>query len=351
VAVASGDVTEPAIAPPPRILFIHVMKTAGTTLLTELRTVLPPESVWPADTARSGPDSEEHWLGMRQYASLSALMDLPVAVRTRLSLVAGHHPYALRSVLDGWSETEPWSVITLLRDPVARTLSHLGQLQRGQPEGDRMSLEAIYDEPWYLDRFLRDHQTRVFSMTMAEALAPRTDQLLLAELLEQVIPPSARAPDRARLLAMGAGPDSPVDILARLANELIAMGVDLNDVVDGHEKLRQRPEYAIPTQATPQLMLDASLTRPSPVDGDRLAQAKANLAACAVLGITEDYAGFVADLNTTLGLDCPAGGWRNAGDARQRQVPASFRARIRRDNALDEELVSTARDLIEARRR
>lgn len=87
-----------------------------------------------------------------------------------------------------------------------------------------------------------------------------------------------------------------------------------------------------------------------PVDAERLARAKANLASIELVGLQHDLGGLLAELQRRYG-------WtfrhqyhhRQAGDAPD--VPASFRRRIAEDNPADQELWATAVELVEERRR
>jgi hypothetical protein len=96
--------------------------------------------------------------------------------------------------------------------------------------------------------------------------------------------------------------------------------------------------------------LDGALTRPSDVDQARLADAKRNLERCVVVGVTEDYGGFIRDLNRTCHVECAAEGWSNASDPSPYRLSTSFERRMKEDNRLDLELYETASELISSRR-
>jgi hypothetical protein len=102
--------------------------------------------------------------------------------------------------------------------------------------------------------------------------------------------------------------------------------------------------------AVPYLVANASMARPSPVDHGRLQDALASLTRCAVVGLTSDYPGFVADVNRVVGLDCDAGGWANRSAPLVDEPPRSFIRRVEEDNRLDMELYAAATDLVAYRR-
>ncbi len=294
-----------------------------------------------------------NWQTISDYMSLAPLAAMTPEHRRRLSLVAGHFPYAAAELLhEGRDDVGgEWVRVTLLRTPVERTLSFLRQCQRHRPELRDQPLEAIYDDPWYFDRFLRDHQTRVFSMTLDEATAPRTDQILLADFLCSLIPPAAPTEARARIEALVGDGQLIFDTSTpRAVAELERLGVDMAGHKPAYERFRTQPKYWVPEGGMGYLYADAALARPSPVDHERFARALQNLERCAVIGLTEDYTGFIADLNRTCGVECSSEGWLNAGNTAGSKLPKSFLRRIERDHQFDMELYEAARQLVSARR-
>jgi hypothetical protein len=81
----------------------------------------------------------------------------------------GHFPFVVCEVLGGGFDT-----VTLLRDPIDRTVSLLRQLQRGPLVGPpdeahalgALSLEQVYEQPEVFERLVHNHQTKIFSMTL-----------------------------------------------------------------------------------------------------------------------------------------------------------------------------------------
>jgi hypothetical protein len=290
------------------------------------------------------------WQNISNYMSFAPLTEMTDEKRRGLALVAGHFPYAATELLvdDG---DDDLLCLTLLREPVERTASFLAQCRRHRPELRDQPLEAIYDNPWYFDRFIQNHQTRVFSMTLAEATAPRTDQTLLANFLRSLIPASAPSGTRARIESL-IGDDQIIDDerTSHAVVELERAGVDMAGHKPAYERFRQQPQYWVPEGGMGFLYADAALTRPSPVDEHRFARALENLERCAVVGLTDDYPGFIRDLNRTAGAECSATGWLNAGDTAGRTLSKSFVRRIEQENRFDMELYDAARGLVASRR-
>ncbi len=346
--------TEPAGL---RLFFVHVMKTAGTTLLTQLRRAFPSAAMFPPPMAPDAP-AEAQWELMQQYSALDALLELSEAQRAELSLVSGHFPFAAVDLLGGPADaggragSRP-SCITLVREPVARTLSMLGQLQRTSEALHGWSFPAIYEQPWVFQHFLANYQTRVLSMTLEEALAPRIDRTGFRQVVEQLIPATAAPEVRARITAM-VPPDVFDPATLQVVEELEALGVDLGPDLEVPRRLfremRERDPRPSPPPGMTYYFTNAVMSRPSPSDADRLRRAEENLASCRVVGITDDYVGFVEDLNRSCGLELPHQGRGNVG-APVPDLPPSFLRRIEDDTELDQQLYQHARCLVEQRRR
>jgi hypothetical protein len=149
--------SSPAAQEPPRILYIHVMKTGGTTLMQHLRENIPPDELYPHPDEDMGFDTVRS-VTLR-HLRLDYLRKLPEERRRRLRVYAGHLPYVAAEILDG-----PLITLTILRDPVDRTISMLQQWSRNRPEAN-LSLEQVYALPEVFERLLHNHQTKIFSMT------------------------------------------------------------------------------------------------------------------------------------------------------------------------------------------
>jgi hypothetical protein len=96
----------------PIVIFLHIGKTAGTTLSAIARRHFPPQGVFTYDSAGPGTPAE-------QLTALSAER------RAELALVLGHMQYGIHEALPG-----PSTYITLLRDPVERIVSHYRHVLR-----------------------------------------------------------------------------------------------------------------------------------------------------------------------------------------------------------------------------
>ena len=118
---------------PPRIVFLHIMKTACTTLRTRLEELMPGERFWRREEqGRPG--------------------DFPVEELLPYRCFMGHFNFA-----DAWHVPGPRRIFTVLREPRARVLSLYHFLARHRPEviAERKLLAADIARRSTLLEFLR----------------------------------------------------------------------------------------------------------------------------------------------------------------------------------------------------
>jgi hypothetical protein len=133
--------------------FVHVQKTAGTTLWRRLKRQFRPEHVYP------GPDDGRPPVSV---LVVDHLVERWNARRGEIRLVTGHFPLCTTELLGA-----DFVTFTLLRDPVERTLSSLRHhRERTAADRDR-SLEEIYDDPIRFE-LVHNHMVKMFSLTTAE---------------------------------------------------------------------------------------------------------------------------------------------------------------------------------------
>ena len=127
------------------LIFMHIPKTAGTTLVSTLQLNYPPQTTLHLNL-----------LGR----PIQEMERFPPQTLSSLSLIHGHVPYGIHRYVQ-----RPCGYITLLREPVARVVSaykHI--LTRPHHElhdrvvGDRIGLEEFIDSFWVDKRISR--QTR-----------------------------------------------------------------------------------------------------------------------------------------------------------------------------------------------
>ena len=263
-----------------RFLFVHIMKTAGTNFLTQFRQLFPARSVWPVYR----PDRDatmDDWPTISNYMSLAPLASMSQDELHSLLLVAGHVPFAAAELLrDG--DPEQLSCLTLLRVLSSGRCRFSSSAAAIVPSSTTARSRPSMTTPGISIDSCHDHQTRVFSMTLEEATAPRTDQVLFSDFLKSMIPVSASSEERSRVEAMIRDDqvipeESTLDVVA----ELERLGVDMANHKPAYEVFERQPKYWVPEGGMGYLYADATLTRPSPVNDDRLGRARDNLDRCA----------------------------------------------------------------------
>jgi len=150
--------TEPAAVDPDTRFFVaHMQKTAGTTLRDRLRATFPEEQVYP--NGEDGPD------GRVSVISVSHLLECWKNRGERIRLLTGHFPVRTVELLDA-----PFVTVTVLRDPVERTLSFLRhQAERHQRGADPDTpLWEIYEDPFRFEAMIQNHMTRMLSLSPDE---------------------------------------------------------------------------------------------------------------------------------------------------------------------------------------
>ena len=131
---------------PPRVFFVHVMKTGGTSLGLALRARYAADEFYPSgETVR------------RQKIFVNELLELDAEARARIRCFSVHMPAWLAA------DVAPGHLrFTVLREPVERVMSHLRHIARIDSCPD--DIEAIYDDPDWRG-CLTNYQTRVFGET------------------------------------------------------------------------------------------------------------------------------------------------------------------------------------------
>ena len=140
---------------PTRFFVAHLQKTAGTTLRDRFRATLPEHTIYP--NASDGRDKRI------SVISLGHLLERWRARREEIRLVAGHFPLSTTELLDA-----DFVTLSILREPVDRTLSYLRHQKKLNRDDRELPLEAIYDDPFRFNGLVRNHMVRMFSIGAAE---------------------------------------------------------------------------------------------------------------------------------------------------------------------------------------
>jgi len=269
------------------------MKTGGTSFAEHVRANFAEEQSYPAAYASTQMGFLDR---IEAYLHVPKLVADVNAMNGQLRIVLGHVPYSVRSLLK-----QDYVAMTLLRDPVDRTLSYLKHCRRYHTEHIGKSLEAIYADSWFHASFIGNYQTKLFSMSAQEALAE--DRLLAG---------AAELPPRRYL---GGG-------------QTVSAGVQ--------RMMDQTPGRTI-------MECFAASTGVIHVDEKRLAVAKANLSQVEVVGVTEHYDRFLKQLADRFDWNIRPIPHRHVGE--EELISPEFRNRIALDNSYDMELYEHARTI------
>lgn len=137
-----------------RYFFIHIQKTAGTSLRRHMLANFDRLEIYPVPQANK-------LKTLAAYLQGHALVDLPASEQEKYRLFHGHMPFTVSQRL---SLAQPPATLTLLREPVARTLSVLGQKKLHRPEFAEASLEEIYENSDIFTGEILNHQAKIFAV-------------------------------------------------------------------------------------------------------------------------------------------------------------------------------------------
>jgi len=134
-----------------RYFFVHLQKTGGTSLLAYLRDVFDEDQIFPSSQDR----------GMKSIMFVDYLYERAQKDQDKIQVFKGHFPYWVHEGLGSDIRT-----FTILREPVARTLSFLRHQKKMAPEKYKdKSLMDIYKEPLRFHGLIHNHMVKMFALT------------------------------------------------------------------------------------------------------------------------------------------------------------------------------------------
>jgi hypothetical protein len=134
-----------------RFFFVHLQKTAGTALLRRMKQYFGPDAIYPNDSDGLLPEAVLVW------------EDLAARFRVRgdeIEVVTGHFPLAVADLLHA-----EFTTLTILREPVERTLSYLRHHRTLQRQDRDTPIEEIYADPFRYHGLIHNHMVKMFALT------------------------------------------------------------------------------------------------------------------------------------------------------------------------------------------
>jgi Sulfotransferase family len=158
--------TSPPSPPDRRFFFAHVQKAAGTSLVARVKRHFREDEVYPdpSDVAAARADGPAaHLPRLRPTLLVSHLLERYAARREAIRVVTGHFPVRTTELLG-----DEFTTITVLREPIERTLSALRHQQARTPADRDRSLEELYDDPIRFHGLLHNHMVKMLSLSPDE---------------------------------------------------------------------------------------------------------------------------------------------------------------------------------------
>jgi len=141
---------------PERFFFVHVLKAAGTTLLIRFRRQFGEAGVYPNST-----DGDP--VNVAPQLVVEQLQKRWPERRHEARIIAGHFPLCTAELLG-----DPFTTLSVVREPVERTLSYLRHHRTLTPADRDLPLEAIYEDPHRFDTLVHNHMVKMFSLSTEE---------------------------------------------------------------------------------------------------------------------------------------------------------------------------------------
>ncbi len=136
--------------------FVHVQKTAGTSLAIRLTNQFSESEIYPDP-------SDGDLMTVMPQLNVDVLVERWTARRNEIKVVTGHFPFSTAELLGGGFTT-----FTVLREPVERTLSYLRHFRKMTKAARKMTLEEIYEDPLRYEGLVHNHMVKMFSLGIDE---------------------------------------------------------------------------------------------------------------------------------------------------------------------------------------
>jgi hypothetical protein len=159
-----------------RFFFVHVLKTGGTDLFTRLGgdpaiTVDHPYTFRPAEIYPNDTDGDVFKVAPQM--DVEQLEKRWAARSDEIRIIMGHFPLCTVERLEA-----DFTTLSVVREPVERTLSFLRHHRKLTPEDRDKSFEEIYVDDFRFKSLIENHMVKMFSLTndeMTDGMLTRID--------------------------------------------------------------------------------------------------------------------------------------------------------------------------------
>jgi Sulfotransferase family len=139
---------------PQRFFFVHVQKAAGTSLVFRLRRQFGRARIYPLPSDKGN---------VAAVIAVEHLRERWQTHRDSLRVITGHFPLCTVELFD-----DDFTTVTVLREPVERTLSYLRHHQKLTPSDAARPLEEVYEDEFRFRGLIHNHMVKMFSLTLDE---------------------------------------------------------------------------------------------------------------------------------------------------------------------------------------
>jgi hypothetical protein len=141
---------------PRRFFFVHIQKTGGISLYMRMQRQFGREGVYPAPS-----DGDPDEVAPQLFTRI--LLERWRARRDEIRIVTGHFPLCTAELLNA-----DFSFLTVLRDPVERTLSYLRHHRVTTPKDRDTPLEELYEDAPRFKMFIENQMVKMLSLDASE---------------------------------------------------------------------------------------------------------------------------------------------------------------------------------------
>ena len=151
---------------PDRFFFVHILKTGGTDLFTRLGgdPSISVDHAYTFEERAIYPNATDgDVFTVAPQMAVDQLLARWEARRDEIRIVMGHFPLATVQLLDA-----DFTTLTVVREPVERTLSFLRHHRKMTPDDRDKPFEEIYEDDFRFHGLVHNHMVKMFGLTPAE---------------------------------------------------------------------------------------------------------------------------------------------------------------------------------------